>query len=175
VDGHCRFGSGLPTEGTSGQSALQLEALSTRPRRPYCAPCAIWPVRKSPTVSNSIRANRALIKGACHRPVRTRALALIQPRSSWPREAGVGVTLDSADYNRFLYWRGSRRANLIAVQLSRPAELDGRAPKRRLLHSESVGEIRGDQSELLVVSKRRWQDLSATLRGGLCSHLCLRT
>jgi len=61
-----------------------------------------------------IRANRALIKAVptCQ-TVASRLAA-----SSWPRKAGVGVTLDSRRYTGFCLAR-IRRATLIACQLFR--------------------------------------------------------
>ncbi|WP_286779686.1 AIR synthase-related protein, partial [Sulfitobacter sp. UBA4523] len=150
-EGHVALVLGA-TEGHIGQSALLLEVFN---RRDGDAPHVDLALEKAH--GEFIRANRALIKACTDLSDGGLALAAFELAD----EAGVGVTLDSAD-TQVLFGEDQARY-LIACNFDQ-AEALMIAAQNAGLHLESVGKFGGDQVNFGGV-KAPLADLSATYRG----------
>ena len=150
-EGHVALVLGA-TEGHIGQSALLLEVFN---RRDGAAPHVDLALEKAH--GEFIRANRALIKACTDLSDGGLALAAFELAD----EAGVGVTLDSAD-TQVLFGEDQARY-LIACNFDQ-AEALMIAAQNAGLHLESVGKFGGDQVNFGGV-KAPLADLSATYRG----------
>ena len=150
-EGHVALVLGA-TEGHIGQSALLLEVFN---RRDGDAPRVDLALEKAH--GEFIRANRALIKACTDLSDGGLALAAFELAD----EAGVGVTLDSAD-TQVLFGEDQARY-LIACNFDQ-AEALMIAAQNAGLHLESVGKFGGDQVNFGGV-KAPLADLSATYRG----------
>ena len=150
-EGHVALVLGA-TEGHIGQSALLLEVFN---RRDGDAPHVDLAQEKAH--GEFIRANRALIKACTDLSDGGLALAAFELAD----EAGVGVTLDSAD-TQVLFGEDQARY-LIACNFDQ-AEALMIAAQNAGLHLESVGKFGGDQVNFGGV-KAPLADLSATYRG----------